>query len=383
MRHQLFRNAALAASMLLTAAAAAQLAPQPRDCTGKPGTAWNRQIKACTALIEDAQRSPRDRAKAYKSRASAYYGLGDDARAMADNDAAIRLDPNFAAAYRARGDIYLDREDPDRAIAEYDKALQVDSKLLDAYTGRSSAYDQKGDFDHALADANKAVRFDPRSADAYVTRGQAYAFKGDTKRALADFDEAIRVNPKNAASAYNSKGIAYMETGDFASAAAAFSEAIRTDPQGLIHYFNRGRANLFGGAIPKAIEDYKQALAIGPGYAYAALWLDIAEARSKAPSTLPQAIAKLNMTAWPAPVIRMFLGQVTPAAVLAAADDPNAAKKTAHVCEANFYSGEWALRQGAKDDAVRRLRLAARDCPKTLIEENAATLELKALGAAP
>ena len=383
MRHQLFRSAAFAATVLLAASATAQPAPQPQDCTGKPGVDWNRQIKACTALIKSAQGSPQNRAKVFKSRASAYYRLGDDARAMADNDAAIRLDPNFAAAYRGRGDIYLDREDPDRAITEYDKALQLDRKLVDAYTGRSSAYDQKGDFDHALADANEAVWLDSKSADAYVTRGQAYAFKGDTKRALGDYDEVIRVNPKNAAGAQNAKGLAYMETGDFASAVAAFSEAIRTDPQGLIFYFNRGRANLFAGTLPKAIEDYEQALAIGPGYAYAALWLDIAEAHSKTPSTLPQAIAKLNMTAWPAPIVRMFLGQVTPAAVLAAADDPNAAKKTAQVCEANFYSGEWALRKGAKDDAVRRLRVAARDCPKTLIEGTAAALEVKALAAVP
>jgi lipoprotein NlpI len=70
-----------------------------------------------------------------------------------------------------------------------------------------------------------------------------------------------------------------------------------------------------------------------------------------------------------------------PAAVLAAADDPNAAKKIGQVCEANFYSGEWALRQGAKDDAARQFGVAGRDCPKTFIEGNAAALELKALGA--
>ena len=88
------------------------------------------------------------------------------------------------------------------------------------------------------------------------------------------------------------------------------------------------------------------------------------------------------MTAWPAPVIRMFLGQMTPAAVLAAADDPDATKKKGQVCEANFYSGEWALRHGAKDEAARLFRLAASDCPKDFNEWSAANAELKALGAA-
>jgi lipoprotein NlpI len=387
MRRQLFCSAAFAATMLLAASAEAQPAPQSQsqDCMGKPGQAvdWNQQITACTALIESPQASPQDRAQAFKSRASAYYGLGDDDHAMADDDAAIKLDPNMAAAYSGRGDIYMDREDPDRAIAEYGQAIQHDAKYVAAYTGRSGAYDQKGDYDHALADANAALQLDPKSAEAYVRRGEAYRFKGDTEHALADYQEALRVDPKGAAEAYNFQGLAYMDKGDFASAVSAFSESIKIDPQSIDAYFNRGRANLFAGALAKAIDDYKQAIAITPGYPYTALWLDIAEARSKVPSTLPQTSAKLDITAWPAPVIRLYLGQTTPAAVLSAADDPNAAKKAGQVCEANFYSGEWALRQGAKDDAARLFRVAASDCPKTLIEGNAAAVELNALGATP
>jgi lipoprotein NlpI len=382
MRFQLFCTTAFTATMVL-AAGYAQSAPQPQDCTGKSGVPWDQQIKACTALIESAPGSPQDRAAVYKKRATAYFAVGNDDRAMADDDAAIRLNPKMAAAYSGRGDIYMDREDPDRAIAEYNQALQQDAKYVAAYDGRSAAYDQKADFDHALADANEAIRLDPKSAGAYETRGKAYVYKGDIERALADYDQAIRVEPKEAAEVHNLQGLAYMEKGDLARAVTAFSESARSDPQEFDAYFNRGRANLYAGALPKAIEDYKQAIAITPGYPYTALWLDIAEARSKVPSTLPQAVTKLNMTTWPAPVIRMYLGQITPAAALAAANDPNPAKRTGQVCEANFYSGEWALRQGAKNEATKLFHVAAGECPKTLIETNAATLELKALGATP
>jgi hypothetical protein len=47
------------------------------------------------------------------------------------------------------------------------------------------------------------------------------------------------------------------------------------------------------------------------------------------------------------------------------------ALRMSQVCEANFYSGELALRLGTKDEAVRLFRLAASNA------------ELKALGAAP
>ena len=82
-----------------------------------------------------------------------------------------------------------------------------------------------------------------------------------------------------------------------------------------------------------------------------------------------------------APVVRLLLGQLTPEALLAAADNPDPATKTNQVCEANFYSGELALSKGAKDDATRLFKLAADGCPKNYIEWSAATLELKALGA--
>ena len=74
---------------------------------------------------------------------------------------------------------------------------------------------------------------------------------------------------------------------------------------------------------------------------------------------------------------------MTPAATLAAADDPDPNKKKGQVCEANFYSGELALRTGAKDEATRLFRLAVSDCPKLYDEMAAAIAELKALGAAP
>ena len=102
--------------------------------------------------------------------------------------------------------------------------------------------------------------------------------------------------------------------------------------------------------------------------------------RSNLASQLPQAVAQIDMTKWPAPLIRLYLGQMTPESVLAAADNPDAKTKKGQVCEANFYSGELALQRDAKEEAVRLFRLAAADCPKTSTEWWAANAELKALG---
>ena len=110
-------------------------------------------------------------------------------------------------------------------------------------------------------------------------------------------------------------------------------------------------------------------------------WIIVGQ-RSNVPSRLSQLISKIDMTKWPAPVIRLYLGQMTPEAVLAAAaDDADSTTKKGQVCEANFYSGELALQKGTKEDATRLFGLAAADCPKGFIEWSAANAELKALGA--
>jgi lipoprotein NlpI len=368
--------------MWLAAGAVAQTPAPAQDCAVKSSAAPEQRIKSCTTLIENGQASAHDRAVAYKNRGNAYRDKGDDGHAMADYDAAIRLDPSLAAAYNNRGDVWLDRADPDRAIAQFDAALRLDPKFVLAYGGRVSAYLQKGDFDRALADANAEVRLAPKSAGPYISGGEVHGLKGDFEAAIADFNQAIRLDPKYA-NAYDDLGSTYAAMGDAGRAVKEFSNAIRLDPRNSSPYYNRGRTYFFAGALPKALADFRQANALAPQDAYPALWLDIAEARANMPSTLPHMAAKLDMTAWPAPVIRMFLGKMTPAAVLAAAANPNAAKQATDVCEAHFYSGEWALRQHGKKEAKRLFRFAASNCPKWLNEGDAAKAEIKALGAKP
>lgn len=149
-------------------------------------------------------------------------------------------------------------------------------------------------------------------------------------------------------------------------------------------YFRRAIANLYSGALTKAVSDMTHASDLDPTYAYYAIWLDILSKRNHQASRLPQAVSQIDMTKWPAPIVRMFLGEVTPAAVLTAADDPDARTRKGRLCEANFYIGELALQQGTNEEAARRFRLATDDCPHfNFVESGAADAELRGLGASP
>ena len=92
---------------------------------------------------------------------------------------------------------------------------------------------------------------------------------------------------------------------------------------------------------------------------------------------------QIDMTKWPAPVIRLYLGQLTSEAVLAAAVDPNSETQKGQVCETNFYTGELALQRGDKDGATHLFRFAAAGCPKSFIEYDGGVAEIKALGLQP
>jgi lipoprotein NlpI len=158
-----------------------------------------------------------------------------------------------------------------------------------------------------------------------------------------------------------------------------YSASIRRDPKDDDAYFHRGLAKLYAGALPAAMADLSQASRLDPQYAYYALWIDIIDKRLNEASSLAQAAAHFNMTKWPAPVVRLFLGEATPADVLAAANDPDPATRKGQLCEANFYNGEFALQQGDEQEAARLFRLATTDCSHEFVEGASANSELAAL----
>ena len=368
-------------ALAITLPAAAQTAPQWK-CTGNPDIPWDDQIAGCTSAIASGMYADKEAARAYMNRGNAWRGKNDLDQAIDDYTEAIRLDPKFALAYGNRGYAWQTKGDLDRAIADYDEAIRFEPNAI-RYTNRGLAWQQKDDLERAIADYTEAIRLDPRYVLAYNNRAGAWANKGELERAIADLTEALRLDPlpksdKNINVYYN-RGFTWQAKGELERAIADYSEAIRLDPKNFPAIFARGRANLFAGALPEALADLNLATELNPKYAYSALWLDIARKRSNLPSRLGEASKQVDITKWPGPIIRLFLSQLTPEAVLAAADDGDSNKKNNQVCEANFYIGELALQRTAMDEAARLFRLAVADCPKHFIEYEGATAELKTL----
>jgi len=370
-----------AVTLVVWFASTAHAQGNPVKCAAPMAPAEER-IAGCTAVIEAETGPGTNLAWAYNLRALAYVEIRDFDRAIADFSRLVELQPKEPRVHYNRGTTYFRKGDFDRAIADYDQAIELDRGYGAAYLCRGDAYRAKGDLDVAIRDYNEAIQLDPKYKEAFLERGQAYSAKGDLDRAIADYDQAIQLD-RNFKMAYLRRGSAYRAKGDTNRAIADLDDGIRLDPKYPRAYRARGVAEFQAGLLAKSLADLDQSQELDPKDSYTALWREIVARRSSEPSRLAETAVQLHMTKWPAPVVRLFLGEMIQDAVLAAADDADPKKQKERVCEANLFSGELLLQKRVTEEAMRLFRLAAASCSKNSIEWSAAKAELKALGIDP
>ena len=271
------------------------------------------------------------------------------------------------------------KEDYDRAIADYNEAIRINPKNAIANNNLGLAYFNKDDYDQAIESYSEAIKISPNYANAYDNRADTYAARGDFDRAIADYSEAIRVNP-NRAVYLTDRGNAYLAKNDIEHALDRLQRRDQARSQGRLGVFvSRPDSTSITGRAPRRLS-----ISLRPPTSIRrmrsnALWLDIIGQRNSLPSRLSEAAKQLDMTKWPGPIVRLYLGQFTPAAVLASIEESAGRTMKHQTCQANFYSGIWALRQNAKEEAARLFKLAVSDCYKISLEWRTALGELKAL----
>lgn len=276
-----------------------------KDCTSTSNSP-DQRIAACTKLIDSKQVSTQDLATVFNSRGIAWADKHDYAKAIADYDEALRINPLFAFAYYHRfiAQQSKGRDTPARTardkVASVNPKIAPDAKQATApnanpatipgaksaadakpaadagvnptdaagYNRRGNAWADKRDYDRAIADYSEALRINPQYAVAYYNRGLAWRNKRDYDRAIADYSEAVRINPKNA-DAYNNRGIVWSDKRDYDRAIADYNETLRINPMDAKAYNNRGYAYNNKRDYDRAIADYSEALSINPQYALA------------------------------------------------------------------------------------------------------------------
>jgi len=301
-------------------------------------TGANDQIAACTRLIDTRLLKDKELARALYQRGLGYAELGQYPNAIRDFDQALKFAPDATDAKFNRGAAYSKLGKLNQAKADFDALLKEVPNDPNTLYARAWVLSQRGEDAAAIADLDRVLAMAPEDRDALVDRGGLNIRAGKYDAAIADFGALLKLEPQSAAAAYN-RGRAQYAKGDFKAAAADFSLTLKL------------RAD-------------------NP---YAALRRYLAEGRitgklSTEDAALKAAAEKLEPEVWPRPLIELFLGQGTPAALLAGIDQVPDKQRPPVLCEANYYLGERAAIAGDAEAARKFFQAAADTKAATQLE---------------
>jgi tetratricopeptide (TPR) repeat protein len=82
-------------------------------------------VAACGPVIDNEKAAKADRIKALIARAAVFARKDELGRAIADDDAALKLDPTLADTFNDRGELWWEKGDRPKALADFAAAIKL------------------------------------------------------------------------------------------------------------------------------------------------------------------------------------------------------------------------------------------------------------------
>ena len=259
-----------------------------RKNTGETEWYYQSAIADSDVAIELAT-ADKDSSAAYHTRGAARAALGDYDKAIADFDAAIRLNPETAINYLDRGLAKEALGEIDAAKADFEAAAQKNGDLAENYYKEGRGKNDGRAYEAAIASFDRALRLNPEYTSVYSNRAFSQNVLGGRelrrenpekakyylRGAIADCTEAIRLSPKYTW-AYNSRGLAKYRLGQseadcgnseaaekhYHAAIADLDTAIELNPKHVKAHRNRGYVKEKLGQQAAAEADFEKAKAL-------------------------------------------------------------------------------------------------------------------------
>jgi tetratricopeptide (TPR) repeat protein len=192
--------------------------------------------------------------------------LGQFDAAIADFNAAERLDPALPDLLAYRGWTYIYKGDLDRAAADFQKAFDANAEDADANSGLCWALGAKDQFDKATGHCDKAVALMPDNPEVLHSRAVTKLRMGVHALALADFDRALNARP-DSAGLHADRGRAHEARGDRARALADYQKAIALPAKSYYDDFAKAEATQRLTALISAPAASAAPIAVAPSQA--------------------------------------------------------------------------------------------------------------------
>ncbi|MFN0215075.1 MAG: tetratricopeptide repeat protein [Saprospiraceae bacterium] len=172
---------------------AMEMKPEFSDSWYARGQVWLTKgdfPKAIADLEKFAQmdtKEPKD--KIQSSLGMAYAGAGQNEKALAAYDLALKIKPDPEYHFR-KGNTFAAMGNMMEAIGSYDAALALAPDFADAVNNKGNAYASMGKFSDALVFFDKAIAMKPEAVNFKANRGMARRSAGDLAGACADWQQA-------------------------------------------------------------------------------------------------------------------------------------------------------------------------------------------------
>lgn len=281
-----------------------------------------RALRASLALRSDLAYAHVALATAYMMGACEGAGGDPSGAAIAEAEAAARLEPRDITTLHLVGMVYGYAGRWNDAVAVYQAALQIrddpatHALLADAYRQAGRSAEAEAEAAKAAAQPSAAPTPRPGTAEAESARGDQLYYGGQYAEAAAAYAAALAIlkaatspptDPLVLALTADNLGLAHELAGQLPQAEAAYREAATLTPTRYVAQANLGRVLTKLGRPVEAAEAYERALALRPCDAdlhttVSSLYLQLGQSdqalahlRSAAALAPPQGIVQLSL----------------------------------------------------------------------------------------
>ena len=196
------------------------------------------------------------------NRGQVYAALGRVEEALADYDAVIAEDPNYAEYHFDRGNLLRKLGRDGDALLAYERAMALSPPFTEVYYNRADIYLARGDIEAGLADLDYVLELDPEFVDALVNRAGLRADLDQPALAHADVAAGLAVAPANP-HLRCVLGQLHAAAGKYEDAIDAYGAALAADPDFAVALAGRAAALFETGDTAGAVADLDRALELG------------------------------------------------------------------------------------------------------------------------
>ncbi len=215
-------------------------------------------IDDCNAVI----RLDSSNVKAVHARAYVEQIIGEYDHSYFDYCRALSLDSLDPKIWLNRGNPRLDLEDTVSALADYSHALQINPNDHLALLNRARLLREQGDSLSTFRDLDRALLVSPDDFHNHIELGMAHLAFRNYAAAIAEFDSVLSKD-STSADAHFGTGCALFHQKRLLEALKSLNRAILLQPLDSEGFYYRALTYLGLGNLPRACDDYQEALDLG------------------------------------------------------------------------------------------------------------------------